>query len=133
MRKDGAIKMIRNITLRTGGLRLLVLMALNAYLAMNRLTQIQKSAALTLFSSRFRADLSAGVARFDRLESAQRGYLLAGNSTTSSLHQWEEPDGTDLSGLAIPAVALRPFRIPLFLCFERLEATAHSRIRPANF
>lgn len=51
MRKDGAIKMIRNITLGLAVFALLVLMALNAYLAMNRLTQIQKSAALTLLSS----------------------------------------------------------------------------------
>ncbi|MGC2450229.1 MAG: hypothetical protein WA477_21445 [Candidatus Sulfotelmatobacter sp.] len=43
--------MIRNITLGLAVFALLVLMALNAYLAMNRLTQIQKSAALTLLSS----------------------------------------------------------------------------------
>lgn len=68
------------------------------------------------------------------MESAQRGYLLAGNSDYLLPYtNGKNRIGTDLSGLAIPAVALRPFRIPLFLCFERLEATAHSRIRPANF
>ena len=52
--------MIRKIALRLAVAALLVLMALNAYLAINRLSQIQKSAALTLESSTIQANI-AGV------------------------------------------------------------------------
>jgi CHASE3 domain sensor protein len=52
----------------------------NAYLAINRLSQIQKSAALTLSSSAIQANISAVLQDFTDMETGQRGYLLTGNS-----------------------------------------------------
>jgi CHASE3 domain sensor protein len=72
--------MIRKIALRLGVAALLVLMAVNAYLAINRLSQIQKSAALTLGSSAIQANISAVLQDFTDMETGQRGYLLTGNS-----------------------------------------------------
>lgn len=100
MRKDGAIKMIRKIALVLGIGALLVLMALNAYLAMNRLSQIQKSAALTLLSSTIQANISAVLQDLTDMESAQRGYLLTGNSDYLLPYtDGKNRIGTDLSGL----------------------------------
>ncbi len=55
-------------------------MALNAYLAINRLSRIQKSAALTLDSSMIQANISAVLQDLTNMETGQRGYLLTGNS-----------------------------------------------------
>src|SRR5437868_4620818 len=51
LRARVVLKMIRKIALRLVAVMLIVFMALNAYLAINRLRLIQKSAALTLESS----------------------------------------------------------------------------------
>ena len=72
--------MIRKIALRLVAVTLIVFMALNAYLAMNRLRLIQKSAALTLESSRIQALISAVLQDLTDMETGQRGYLLAGNT-----------------------------------------------------
>ena len=55
-------------------------MALNAYLAINRLRLIQNSAALTLESSAIQAHISAGLQALTDMETGQRGYLLTGDS-----------------------------------------------------
>ena len=68
--------MIRKIAMRLAVAALFVLMALNAYLAINRLSQIQKSAALTLGSSIIQADISAALQDLTDMETGQRGYLL---------------------------------------------------------
>lgn len=68
--------MIRKIALRLAVVALLVLMALNAYLAMNRLSQIQKSEALTLGSSTIQANISSVLQDLTDMETGQRGYLL---------------------------------------------------------
>ena len=78
--KDGAIKMIRKIALRLVAVTLIAFMALNAYLAINRLRLIQKSAALTLESSTIQANISAVLQALTDMETGQRGYLLTGNS-----------------------------------------------------
>ncbi len=92
--------MIRKIALVLGIGALLVLMALNAYLAMNRLSQIQKSAALTLLSSTIQANISAVLQDLTDMESAQRGYLLTGNSDYLLPYtDGKNRIGTDLSGL----------------------------------
>jgi CHASE3 domain sensor protein len=78
--KDGAIDMIRKIALRLAVAALLVLMALNAYLAINRLSRIQKSAALTLDSSMMQANISGVLQGLTDMETGQRGYLLTGDS-----------------------------------------------------
>ena len=80
MRKDGAINMIRKVALQLAVVALLVLIALNAYLAINRLSQIQKSAALTLGSSAIQANISGVLQDLTDMETGQRGYLLTGNS-----------------------------------------------------
>jgi CHASE3 domain sensor protein len=72
--------MIRKIALRLAVAALLVLMALNAYLAINRLSQIQESAALTLQSSTIQANTSDVLQDLADMETGQRGYLLTGNS-----------------------------------------------------
>jgi CHASE3 domain sensor protein len=78
-RKDGAINMIRKLALRFAVAALLALMALNAYLAINRLSQIQKSAALTLGSSMIQANISGVLQDLTDMETGQRGYLLTGD------------------------------------------------------
>lgn len=55
-------------------------MALNAYLAINRLRIIQKAAALTLESSTIQANISAVLQALTDMETGQRGYLLTGDS-----------------------------------------------------
>jgi CHASE3 domain sensor protein len=75
-----AQSMIRKIALRSVALTLIAFMALNAYLAINRLRFIQKSAALTLESSTIQANISAVLQALTDMETGQRGYLLTGNS-----------------------------------------------------
>ena len=72
--------MIRTIALRFAVAALLVLMALSAYLAINRLGQIQKSAALTLLSSTIQTNISVVLQDLTDMETSQRGYLLTGDS-----------------------------------------------------
>jgi CHASE3 domain sensor protein len=68
--------MIRRIALRLGVAALFVLIAINAYLAINHLSPIQKSSALTLESSTIRANISAVLQDLTDMETGQRGYLL---------------------------------------------------------
>jgi len=68
--------MIRRIALRLGVAALFVLIAINAYLAINHLSLIQKSAALTLESSTIHANISAVLQDVTDMETGQRGYLL---------------------------------------------------------
>lgn len=72
--------MIRKIALRLVAVTLIVFMAFNAYLTINRLRLIQKSAALTLESSRIQANISAVLQDLTDMETGQRGYLLTGDS-----------------------------------------------------
>jgi len=72
--------MIRKVALRLVALTLIAFMALNAYLAINRLRLIQKSAALTQESSRVQANISAVLQSLTDMETGQRGYLLTGNA-----------------------------------------------------
>lgn len=75
-RKDGAINMIRKVALRLAAAALLAFMAWNAYLAINRLRRIQKSAALTLESSMIQANISGVLQDLTDMETGQRGYLI---------------------------------------------------------
>ena len=68
--------MIRRIALRLGVAALFVLIAINAYLAINHLSLIQKSAALTLGSSMIQANISGVLQDLTDMETGQRGYLL---------------------------------------------------------
>ena len=71
--------MIRKIALRLVAVTLIAFMALNAYLAINRLRLIQKSAAFTLQSSTIQANISAVLQALTDMETGQRGYLLTGD------------------------------------------------------
>jgi CHASE3 domain sensor protein len=74
--KEGAINMIRKIAVRLVAVTLIAFMALNAYLAIDRLGLIRKSAALTLESSTIQANISAVLQALTDMETGQRGYLL---------------------------------------------------------
>jgi len=71
--------MIRKVALRIGVPALLAFMAWNAYLAVNHLNRMQKSAALTRESSALQADLSGILKDLTDMETGQRGYLLTGD------------------------------------------------------
>jgi len=60
---------------------LLVLIALNAYLAVNHLKNTQKMAALTMESSAIQGHLSDVLKDLTDMETSQRGYLLTGDTT----------------------------------------------------
>ena len=68
--------MIRKAALQIGVRALLALIAWNAYLAVNHLKRVEKSAALTLESSALQAELSGLLKDVTDMESGQRGYLL---------------------------------------------------------
>jgi CHASE3 domain sensor protein len=72
--------MIRKLALRLVAATLIAFMAFNAYLAINRLRLIQKSAALTLESSAIQTNISAVLQALTDMETGQRGYLLTGDS-----------------------------------------------------
>jgi CHASE3 domain sensor protein len=71
--------MIRKIALRSAAATLIAFTALSAYLAINRLRLIQKSAALTLESSTIQANISGVLQDLTDMETGQRGYLLTEN------------------------------------------------------
>ena len=72
--------MMRTIALRLLAVTLIAFMALNAYLAINRLRLIQRSAAITLESSTIRGNISDVLQALTDMETGQRGYLLTGDS-----------------------------------------------------
>jgi CHASE3 domain sensor protein len=71
--------MIRKAALQIGVPALLAFIAWNAYLAVDHLRRVQKSAALTLESSSIEAKLSGVLKDATDMETGQRGYLLTGN------------------------------------------------------
>src|SRR6185503_9388701 len=74
-------KMIRKATLKIGVPVLLACMALNAYLAVRHLRQMQKMDALTVESSKTQATISGVLADLTDMETSQRGYLLTGDQS----------------------------------------------------
>jgi CHASE3 domain sensor protein len=92
--------MIRKIALRLVAVTLIAFVALNAYLAINRLRLIQKSAALTRESSTIRANISAVLQALTDMETGQRGYLLTGESDyLLSYTDGKNRIGTDFASL----------------------------------
>jgi CHASE3 domain sensor protein len=92
--------MIRKIALRIGVPALLAFMAWNAYLAVNHLNHMQKSAALTLESSAIQNDLSGVLKDLTDMETGQRGYLLTAD--LAYLQPYNDAQGriaTDFAGL----------------------------------
>ncbi len=77
--KGGTNTMIRKAALQVGIPALLVLIALNAFFAVNRLKQVQQTATLALESSSIQTDISAVLKDLTNMETGQRGYLLTDN------------------------------------------------------
>ena len=73
--------MIGKVARQIGVPTLLVLIALNAYLAVNHLKKTQKMAALTMESSAIQRHLSDVLKDLTDMETSQRGYLLTGDTT----------------------------------------------------
>jgi CHASE3 domain sensor protein len=68
--------MIRKAVLQLGACAVLAFMVWNAFLAVNHLKQMQKTAALSLESSMIQANISAFQKDLTDMETGQRGYLL---------------------------------------------------------
>ena len=73
--------MIRKGALRIAVPALLVCIALNAYLVVNHLRQMQKMATLTLESSMMQASISGFLNDLTDMETGQRGYLLTSDQS----------------------------------------------------
>ena len=71
--------MIRKAALQIGVPALLAFIGWNAYLAVNHLQRMRKTAALTLESSAIQAELSGVLKDLTDMETGQRGYLLTGD------------------------------------------------------
>jgi CHASE3 domain sensor protein len=71
--------MIRKAALQIGVPALLAFTVWNAYLAVNHLNRVQKTAALTVQTSAIQAELSGVLKDATDMETGQRGYLLTGN------------------------------------------------------
>ena len=71
--------MIRKAALQIGVPALLAFIGWNAYLTVDHLQRVQKTAALTLESSAIQAKLSEVLKDLTDMETGQRGYLLTGN------------------------------------------------------
>ena len=98
--KEGTHKMIRKALLRIGVPALLAFMAVNAFLAVNHLKQMQYIAARTLEDSTMQANISGVLKDLTEMETGQRGYLLTGNP--SYLQPYTDAKSrieTDLAGL----------------------------------
>jgi CHASE3 domain sensor protein len=71
--------MIRKAALQIGVPALLAFIGWNAYLAVDHLQRVRKTAALTLESSAIQARLSGVLKDLTDMETGQRGYLLTGD------------------------------------------------------
>ncbi len=72
--------MIRKLTLYIGAPTLLAFIAWNAYVAVNNLKKMQKTAALTAEDTMIQANISAVLQHLTDMETGQRGYLLTADS-----------------------------------------------------
>jgi len=73
--------MIRKAALKIGVPALFAFMTWNAYLAVNHLKQMHKTAALTLESSLIQADISGVLKDLTDMETGQRGFLLTDDAS----------------------------------------------------
>jgi CHASE3 domain sensor protein len=83
--------MIRKAALQIGVPALLAFIAWNAYLAVNHLQRVRKTAALTLESSAIQTKLSWVLKDLTDMETGQRGYLLTGDP--AYLHPYTDAKG----------------------------------------
>jgi CHASE3 domain sensor protein len=92
--------MIRKAVLQIGACAVLAFIAWNAFLAVNHLKQVQKTAALSLESSVIQANISGFLKDLTDMETGQRGYLLTADP--QYLEPYNEGKGrieTDLARL----------------------------------
>lgn len=75
------MKMIKKIAVPVATAALLVLVAVNAYLALNTLLRLRKNVAVTAESSVIQAGVSNVLKDLTDMETGQRGYLLTANSS----------------------------------------------------
>jgi CHASE3 domain sensor protein len=99
---------IRKVALQIAAVALLILMAFNTYLAVDRLKRIQATAALSLESSAVQADIARVWQDFTDMETGQRGYLLTDDS--AYLQPYADAKATMATHLANlrSALATRP-------------------------
>ena len=99
---------IRKAALQIAAVVLLILMACNAYLAIDHLKRMQASAALGLESSSVQADIARVLQDFTDMETGQRGYLLTDdNAYLQPYNDAKATIGTHLANLR-SALANRP-------------------------
>src|ERR1700731_2902408 len=94
--------MIRKAALQIGVPALLAFIGWNAYLAVNHLQRMRKTAALTLESSAIQAELSGVLKDLTDMETGQRGYLLTGDP--AYLQPYNDAKGriaNDFAGLRV--------------------------------
>src|SRR4051794_27668213 len=76
-----AMRMIKKIAVPAATAALLVLVAVNSYLALNTLLRLRKNVALTAESSAIQAGVSNVLKDLTDMETSQRGYLLTANDS----------------------------------------------------
>jgi len=102
-----------------------MLIALNAYLAVNHLTKTQKMAALTMESSAIQNHLSDVLKDLTDMETSQRGYLLTGD--TNYLQPYTDAKSRIASDLAQLRVGLDNRTQREQLLESQLESLAASK------
>jgi CHASE3 domain sensor protein len=95
---------LRKVALQIAAVALLILMALNAYLAIDHLKRIEATAALSLESSKVQAAISRVWQDFTDMDAGQRGYLLTDD--TAYLQPYVDAKGTIASHFANLRAAL---------------------------
>src|SRR5438094_3780220 len=97
--------MIRRVALQVAVPTLLTFIACNAYLVINHLRQTRKTAAVMLQSSAIQRNISEVLKDLTDMETTQRGYLLAGDTSYLRLYTDAKGNiGTELLGLRVSLV-----------------------------
>src|SRR5215469_2822859 len=121
--------MIRKLAVQVGVPTLLLLIACNAYLAVNHLRKTQKMTALILESSAIQRDISGVLKDLIDMETSQRGYLLTGDTTY--LQPYTEAKGrigADFVALRAELVNRTPHQQSLESQLESLAASKQSEM-----
>src|SRR5215470_17859071 len=121
--------MIRKLAVQVGVSTLLLLIACNAYLAVNHLRKTQKMTALILESSAIQRDISGILLDLIDMETSQRGYLLTGDTTY--LQPYTEAKGkieADFVGLRVRLSKRMPHQQSLESQLESLAASKQSEM-----
>ena len=94
--------MIRKTALQLGAAALFALIAWNGYVAVSHVSQMQRTAALTLQSSMIQARMSGVLNDLTDMETGQRGYLLTANpSYLQPYTEAKDRIAADFAGLRV--------------------------------